>query len=132
MRLCACLDIGLDIIEPCGFLWDEKKIRRAGMDYIEMLEYARHSSWEIFESLAKENGKRLVLLTTKTDHAYTGFSFDRNDILIAGRESAGVPECVHNRAEAKITIPMKNGARSINVVNSLAMITGEAIRQIQF
>lgn len=139
MRLCACLGVGLDIIEPCGFPWDERKIRRSGMDYIEHVDLVRHGSWERFvdaylpplegEGL-KEGGKRLVLLTTKTDVPYTRFIFTDNDILIAGRESAGVPDDVHNAVTARVTIPMAGATRSLNVVNATAMIVGEALRQL--
>ncbi len=129
MRLCACLSLGLDIIEPCGFLWDEKKIRRAGMDYIDHLEYRRHASWPVF--LESVKGRRLILLTTKASQPYTQFRFKDSDILIAGRESAGVPQEVHARADARIVIPLKREMRSLNVVNSLAMVAGEALRQTE-
>ncbi len=128
IRLCACLGIDLDIIEPCGFLWNEKKIRQAGMDYIEHLDYTRHSSWNKF--IERHSNSRLVLLTTKAAQPYTGFSFKDGDILIVGRESAGVPDNVHDRADARILIPMQQDMRSLNVVSSLAMVSGEAIRQI--
>lgn len=128
MRLCACLGMGLDIIEPCGFVLDDKKIRRSGMDYVQNLELVRHQSWERF--LETYQGKRrIVLLTTKADGPYTDFTFAPDDILLAGRESAGTPEDVHAAADARITIPMPGGGRSLNVVNSLAMVSGEALRQ---
>ncbi len=128
MRLAACLGLPLDIIEPCGFVWDDKKIRRAGMDYAELANVARHADWEAFKS---ENAdKRVVLLTTKAALPYLEFSFQENDILLAGRESAGVPEEIHAQAHARIFIPMARGARSMNVVTSLAMVAGEALRQV--
>jgi tRNA (cytidine/uridine-2'-O-)-methyltransferase len=127
MRLCACLGLGLDIIEPCGFLWDEKKIHRAAMDYIKHLEYERHASWDNF--VGNTGKSRIILLTTKGSVQYTEFHFHSDDILLAGRESAGVPESVHEYANARIYIPMREGMRALNVVNSLAMVAGEALRQ---
>lgn len=128
MRLCACLGAGLDIIEPCGFVWDERRIRRAGMDYIDGLAIERHSGWAEF--LDKHRGRnRIVLLTTKAGMAYTDFRFRPGDILLAGRESAGVPDEVHRAADARIIIPMAAGMRSLNVVTAAAMAAGEALRQ---
>ena len=127
MRLCACTGAGLDIIEPCGFPWDEKKIRQAGLDYTDIAAYQRHSSWEKF--LADTAGRRLVLMTTKATLPYTQFAFSENDILLAGRESLGAPDEVHAKAEARITIPLQPGLRSLNIVNATAMILGEALRQ---
>ena len=129
MRLCACLGVGMDVIEPCGFLWDDKKIKRSAMDYIAGLDLTRHSSWEAF--LAARTGNRLVLLTTRGDLPYTDFTFATGDILLTGRESAGVPEDVHDRADARVIIPMQPGMRSLNVINAAAMVLGEALRQIK-
>lgn len=128
MRLCSCLGLGMDIIEPCGFVLDDRKLRRSGMDYIDSLALTRHRSWEKFLDMYRGR-QRIVLLTTKADAAYTDFSFAPTNILLAGRESAGVPENVHNIADARITIPMPGGGRSLNIVNSLAMVAGEALRQ---
>lgn len=127
MRLCACTGTGLDIIEPCGFPWDERKIRQSGLDYADMATYRRHNSWEKFR--AETAGKRLVLMTTKASLPYTQFAFSENDILLAGRESAGVPDEIHKTIEARICIPMQPGLRSLNIVNATAMILGEALRQ---
>lgn len=127
MRLCACLGVGMDVIEPCGFLWDDKKIKRSAMDYIAGLDLARHSGWDAF--LAARAGARLVLLTTRGDMPYLDFTFRPDDILLVGRESAGVPDDVHNRADARIIVPMRPGMRSLNVINAAAMVTGEALRQ---
>ena len=128
MRLTSCLGIGLDIIEPCGFVLDDKKLRRSAMDYIEELDLKRHKSWDSFFNTY--NGKnRLVLLSTKAEMTYVNFSFKSGDILLAGRESAGVPDSVHEQVSERITIPMPGGGRSLNVINSLAMVTGEALRQ---
>lgn len=127
IRLCACLGIPLDIIEPCGFPWDKNKIRRAGMDYIDLVSLHRHPSWDSFVKTYAH--RRLVLMTTKTDTAYTDFQFTTNDILVAGRESAGVPDTVHKAIPHHVTIPLNGAARSLNVINATAMITGEALRQ---
>ncbi len=129
MRLCACIGAGLDIIEPCGFVFDDRKLRRSGMDYIENTDIIRHGSWEKFVS-AYKGKSRIILMTTKASAAYTDFEFRDGDILLAGSESAGVPANVHSEADARITIPMREGMRSLNVVNAAAMILGEALRQI--
>jgi tRNA (cytidine/uridine-2'-O-)-methyltransferase len=127
MRLCACLGVGLDIIEPCGFPLDDAKLRRAAMDYIDHLDLARHRSWNDFT--AQIGARRLILLTTRGAVPYTGFAFRGDDILMVGRESAGVPDDVHARADARIVIPLKPPARSLNVAISAAMALGEALRQ---
>jgi tRNA (cytidine/uridine-2'-O-)-methyltransferase len=127
MRLCACLGIGLDIIEPCGFVLDDAKLRRAAMDYIDYLDCTRHRSWNDFSD--KIGDRRLVLLTTKAAIPYTEHAFRSNDIIMVGRESAGVPDVVHNRADARILIPLNPPLRSLNVAISAAMAIGEALRQ---
>lgn len=127
MRLCACLGVEMDIIEPCGFPLDDTRLRRAAMDYREHLALTRHRSWEDFE--IRLGARRLVLITTKTPTVYTAFSYRPDDILMVGRESAGVPPCVHDRADARIVIPMKPPLRSLNVALSAAMVLGEALRQ---
>lgn len=138
MRLCACMGVGLDLIEPFGFPWDERKIRQSGMDYTDLATVTRHSSWEGFldavAHLPFEGGSirpRLVLLTTKGAVPYTQFEFRANDILIAGRESAGVPDHVHEKVDARVVIEMTPGARSLNVIIASAMVLGEAIRQVR-
>jgi len=130
IRLCACLGVALDIIEPCGFPWDDKKIRQSGMDYIDQAKIIRHNSWESFKEANKD--KRLILMTTKSSIPYTEIEFTKDDILIAGRESAGVPQSVHQEIETRIKIPMYGKARSLNIINATSMITGEALRQIGF
>ena len=126
LRLAACLGLAVDIIEPCGFLWDDRRLRRAGMDYLGLVEVRRHPSWPAFrESL----GGRLVLLTTLAERSYTAFRFLDSDSLLLGRESAGVPREVHGAANAHLKIPMRSGLRSINVALSAAMVLGEALRQ---
>ncbi len=130
LRLAACLGLGVDIIEPAGFPLSDRALKRAGMDYLEMAALTRHVDWYAFQDWRKASARRLVLLSTKAVTPYTNFSFASGDILLFGRESAGVPEEVHEAADARVTIPMRNGARSINVALSVAMAAGEAIRQI--
>jgi tRNA (cytidine/uridine-2'-O-)-methyltransferase len=129
MRLCACLGIGLDIIEPCGFPWDERKIQASALDYRAHVTLTRYSGWAAF--LQNKGNKRLVLMTTKAATPYTDFSFRADDLIMAGRESAGVPEDVHAAADNRILIPLSGGMRSLNVINASAMILGEALRQTQ-
>lgn len=129
MRLAACLGVSIDIIEPCGYVWDDKRLRRVAMDYIDHLNYEKHSSWEAFRTARQ--GRRQILLTTKGDTPYTDFTFQPDDILIVGRESAGAPESVHNQVDAQLIIPMEAGMRSLNVALSAAMVLGEAIRQVK-
>lgn len=128
MRLCACLGVGLDIIEPCGFVWDERKIKISAMDYFDAAHIIRHASWSAFR--AAYAGRRIVLLTTKADIVYTDFVFAPDDILLMGRESAGVPEDVHAAVDARVRIRLVPEMRSLNVVNAAAMVLGEAIRQV--
>ena len=131
LRFAACLGLGVDIIEPAGFLLSDRTLKRAGMDYLEMAELTRHVDWQAFEDWRKESTRRLVLLSTKAATAYTDFAFGNGDILLFGRESAGVPDPVHEAADARLTIPMQPGTRSINVALSVAMVAGEAIRQLR-
>ena len=135
LRLGACLDLPLDIIEPCGFVFNEKAMRRAGMDYLDKVEYRRHNSWDDFLQFRAQNPQeygRIILMTTKASQPYTDFQFRENDIILMGRESAGVPEEVHNLADARVVIPMAPDTRSINMAISAAMVIGEALRQIRW
>lgn len=127
VRLAACLAIGLDVIEPCGFALSDRAIGRAALDYGEAAQVRRHASWADF--LAQRSGGRLLLLTTRASVAYTRFDFAPDDTLLLGRESAGAPAEVHAAADARLTIPMASGARSLNVVVAAAMALGEALRQ---
>jgi tRNA (cytidine/uridine-2'-O-)-methyltransferase len=127
IRLGACFGVPVDIIEPCGFLFDDKKLRRAGMDYIDRAEIVRHASWAAFRSARA--GVRLVLLSTKAELAYTDFAFGAGDVLLLGRESEGVPDEVHQAAAARLRIPMRPGARSLNVAQAGAIVLSEALRQ---
>lgn len=127
IRLGACLGVPLDVIEPCGFLWSEAKLRRAGMDYLDQADVTRHASWQRF--LEAREGARLILLTTKGDTVYLDCAFRPGDILILGRESGGVPDFVHAKAEARLAIPMRPGLRSLNVALAGAIVAAEALRQ---
>lgn len=129
MRLAACMGIPLDIIEPTTFIWDDAKIRRSAMDYIDFVDLKRHSNWESFRTTY--SGRRVLLLTTKSDQSYLDFTFKDGDIMLAGQESAGVPDFVHESCDARLTIPMAAGLRSMNVVNACAMVVGEALRQVR-
>lgn len=128
MRLGACLGVGIDLIEPCGFLLSDRGLKRAGMDYLKSADIRRHDSWDRFRQEPVQKG-RLVLLTTRGDMAYTEFAFAADDRLLVGRESAGVPETVHAAADARLTIPLIPGLRSLNVAQAAAMVLGEALRQ---
>lgn len=130
LRLAACLGLGVDIIEPAGFDLSDKNLKRAGMDYIASVALTRHVNWDRFEDISRIDGRRLVLASTKAAEPYTTFVFQPGDTLLFGRESAGVPDHVHDRADARIIVPMVEGQRSLNVAMSVAMIAGEAIRQV--
>tara|TARA_B100001250_G_C19364922_1_gene599313 strand:- start:87 stop:539 length:453 start_codon:yes stop_codon:yes gene_type:complete len=130
-RLGACLGVEIDIIEPTGYIFEDKRFKRSSMDYIKYINYQRHLDWDTFFSWTKKNNYRIILLTTKSTKKYTEYSYKKNDILLFGRESAGVPEFVHEKVDEKLTIPMINGVRSINVSSSVAMIVGEACRQLK-
>ncbi len=130
LRLCACLGIEAAIIEPAAFPVTDRAFRRAGMDYLEHVDLRRHVSWSAFDGWRRDAGRRLVLLSTKASLPYTRFGFAAGDILLLGRESAGVPEGVHAGADARISIPLVGGLRSLNVAVAAAMVAGEALRQI--
>ncbi|CDZ61181.1 tRNA (cytidine(34)-2'-O)-methyltransferase [Neorhizobium galegae] len=132
LRLAACLGLSVDIIEPAGFDISDRNLKRSGMDYLDSVTLARHINWQRFEEWRKANGRRVVLASTKAALPYTRFEFQPDDILLFGRESAGVPDHVHEAADARILIPMVEGQRSINVAMSAAMIAGEALRQNDF
>ena len=130
-RLGACLGIEVDIIEPTGYVFDDKRFKRSSMDYIDHIKYKRHLDWNEFYEWSKKNNFRLILLTTKSKKKYTEYQFQDNDILLFGRESAGVPKDVHDIVDEQLTIPMKKNMRSINVSSSVALVTGEACRQLE-
>jgi len=128
LRLSACMNVGAILIEPCGFPYDDRKVRRAGMDYIDHVLLTRYASWEQFQE-KKSRASRLILLTTKSPLVYTDFAFMPEDILMVGRESAGVPDDVASACDAAVTIPMHPPMRSLNVAISAAMVLGEGLRQ---
>ena len=129
LRLGACLGVRLHIIHPAGFLFSRRELRRSGLDYLDHADFLEHDSFEHFDRWRREAGRRLVLLTTKaTENAYT-FTYVEGDMIMLGRESAGVPEAVAATADARIRIPMREGMRSINVAIAGALVLGEARRQ---
>ena len=130
MRLAACLGVPLDVIEPCGFPLSDRALRRAAMDYAQIADVRRHASWSLFRTESVTCGARTVLFTTRAAEPFHDFCFQPADILLFGRESAGVPDEVHHAADARVTIPLAPGARSLNVVTAAAIGLGEALRQI--
>jgi tRNA (cytidine/uridine-2'-O-)-methyltransferase len=134
LRMAACFGVPVDIIEPCGFVFGSRQMRRAGMDYLDRVEITRHASWAQFvESRVKSQANlagKLVLLTTQAEQTHTDFQFESGDCLILGRESAGVPDLIHDTVDARLRIPMEPGLRSLNVAISAAVVLGEALRQI--
>jgi tRNA (cytidine/uridine-2'-O-)-methyltransferase len=129
LRLCACSGIEAHIIEPAGFPVGDRAFRRAGMDYLDRVSILRHLDWAAFATWQRNAGCRLLLFTTAGAQPYYDFSYRDGDILLFGRESAGVPQDVHEAAEARLTIPMREGLRSLNVAVAAAMAAGEALRQ---
>ena len=140
IRLAACLGVGLDIIEPCGFLLDDRRLKRAGLDYHALAKVTRHRSWAAFRTARQTAARatadeglgapgRLLLLTTQGDRPYIDFAYRPDDVLLLGSESAGVPADVHAAADACLVIPLRPGCRSLNVAQAAAMVLGEALRQ---
>jgi tRNA (cytidine/uridine-2'-O-)-methyltransferase len=128
LRLAACFSIGIDVIEPCGFVWDDRRLRRAGMDYLEMAQLRRHVSWSCY--LAERPAGRLLLLSTRAEASHLTCAFRQDDTLLLGRESAGVPDFIHDAVDQRLRIPLSAGARSLNVALAAAIVLGEALRQI--
>ena len=129
LRLCACLDVAAHIIEPAGFPVSDRHFRRSGMDYLDQVSITRHDSWSKFEQWRRPSGFRLILLSTKGVGSYLDYRYNAGDILLFGRESAGVPDEVVTAADARLVIPIKPELRSLNVAVSAAMALGEALRQ---
>ena len=131
LRVSACLDVSLDIIEPCGFAFSEKKLKRTAMDYINHADFRTFIDYQAFKKQQQEEkpSSRVILLTTKSKKNYLDFRFQKNDRLMLGRESAGVPEYVHESVDDAVTIEMPGKGRSLNVVVSCVMVLSEAIRQ---
>jgi tRNA (cytidine/uridine-2'-O-)-methyltransferase len=129
LRLTACLGVAAHIIEPAGFPVSDRAFRRAGMDYLDHVTLTRHASWGAFEEWRHARAMRLVLMTTRATTSYLDHRFESTDIVMFGRESAGVPEAVHAAADARLAIPLRAGLRSLNVAMACAMVVGEALRQ---
>lgn len=130
LRMCACLGIEAAIIEPAGFPASDRHFRRAGMDYLDALTIDRHLSFSVFEAWRRVAGRRLVLLSTTAALPYTRLAYRTGDVLLVGRESAGVPDVVHEAADVRIVIPIRPPLRSLNVAVAAAIVVGEALRQI--
>jgi len=127
IRTCACLGAKLEIIEPCGFLLNDKRFRRVVMDYMDEKEIKFYQSSEDFFKFKKN--ERIILMTTKASQSYTKFKFNKNDTILFGRESAGVPDNVHERIKYRLKIPMKSNMRSLNIASSVAIILAESLKQ---
>lgn len=127
LRMCACLGVGVDIIEPCGFVFNSPKFKRSVMDYIHMVDVKRYDSWESFLSARKG---RVILLTPHTENNYYQFEFKSDDILLLGQESCGVPDLVMAQSDESVKIPMQEKARSLNVAIAGAMVLSEALRPL--
>jgi tRNA (cytidine/uridine-2'-O-)-methyltransferase len=131
LRLAACLGIEAHMIGPAGFPTSDRAFRRAGMDYLDQVSIVRHDSWPAFEAWRKGAGGALVLFTTRAETSYLDRDYRRDDILMFGRESAGVPDDIHAAADARLVIPIRTGLRSLNVAVTAAMALGEALRQLR-
>jgi tRNA (cytidine/uridine-2'-O-)-methyltransferase len=129
-RLGACLGIPIDVIEPAGFDASDRNLKRAGLDYLPHVTILRHLSFLHFDRWRQENGYRLVLATTKSAVCFNDFAFEHGDIILLGRESAGVPEAVHEAADHRITIPIRAGLRSLNIAIAGGILVAEALRQL--
>jgi tRNA (cytidine/uridine-2'-O-)-methyltransferase len=129
LRLAACLGVAVDIVEPAGFPVTDRAFRRAGMDYLDRVSITRHRSFADFEDWRRREGLKLVLLTTAAERSYLDHAFAADQVLLFGRESAGVPEAVHKATDARLRIPIADGLRSLNVAMAVALVAGEALRQ---
>jgi tRNA (cytidine/uridine-2'-O-)-methyltransferase len=129
LRLSACLGLVTHVIWPAGFDLSDRALRRAGMDYLDHAAIVRHVNWAAFEAWRRDKGARLVLMTTKAAMPYTDFAFAPGDIILLGRESAGVPDEIHEAADERLVVPMVADLRSLNVATTAAMVLGEALRQ---
>jgi len=129
LRFAACLGLTVEIIEPAGFDLSDRGLKRAGLDYLPQATLKRHVSFAAFEAEARKEGRRIVLFSTGAERSYLDFEFAPDDALLFGRESAGVPEAVHATADARLLVPMRPGLRSLNLAMTVALVTGEALRQ---
>ena len=130
IRLCSCFDATLEIIEPCGFLLSDKRFKRVVMDYIDEKDIKSYKSADIFFNSKKD--QRIILMTTKASISYTEFKFEKNDTILFGRESAGVPEKIHKLIKNRLKIPMENNKRSLNLASSVAIILAECLKQTKW
>ncbi len=130
IRTCACLGAKLEIIEPCGFLLSDKRFKRVVMDYIDKKDINFYKSADLF--FKNKQKKRVILMTTKATLSYTKFKFDQNDTILFGRESAGVPEKIHNIVNKRLKIPMENDKRSLNLASSVAIVLAECLKQTKW
>lgn len=126
LRLAACLGVAVDMIEPFGFPFDDRRMRRSGMDYLDHVEIRRHVNWTAFQAA---RAGQIVLLTTSGDRPLPGFAFEPDDVLLLGRESAGVPPAIHAAADIRLRIPMRPAMRSLNIALAAALALGEGLRQ---
>ena len=131
IRLCSCLSVPMEIIEPCGFIMGDKRIKRVAMDYKMKNEIIRHKSWEAFYEKKRQSNKRLILFTTKVKKSFRDFNFMNEDLLLFGNESGGVPERVRDQVDESVTIPIAKNTRSLNLSMSVAIGVSEAMRQIE-
>ena len=129
-RLAACLGISVDVIEPTGFFFDDKRLQRSLMDYIDHLNYKKHVDWDAFYAWCNNHGYRIILFTTHAKKKYIDYKFNNNDILLFGRESSGVPGEIHRSVDERLLIPMQKGLRSLNISSAASMVAGEALRQL--
>jgi tRNA (cytidine/uridine-2'-O-)-methyltransferase len=129
LRLAACLAVPVVVVEPCGFVWDQRRLRRVGLDYLERVALRRLPSWSALEDRRHAEGRRLVLLTTRAATRHDAVAYRHDDILLGGRESLGVPDAVHASADLRVGVPLAPGCRSLNLVTALAIVLGEALRQ---
>tara|TARA_B100000029_G_C17493277_1_gene929870 strand:- start:322 stop:774 length:453 start_codon:yes stop_codon:yes gene_type:complete len=129
-RIAACFGVHIDIIEPVGYIFNDKRFKRSSMDYLQYVNYKRHIDWDNFYKWTIENNYNLILLTTKSNKKYYEYKFRKNDVLLFGRESAGVPEKVHKCVHERLKIPMIKGLRSINVSSAVSLVVGEALKQL--
>ena len=130
LRLCACFGMELHVVEPCGFPLDDKRLRRAGMDYVDQVALIRHGSWEAFNAYRADHTGRLVALTTKASTPHTDLTYVKDDYLLVGQESSGLPQHIHDMVDVRAIIPMQPEARSLNVAMSAAIVSSEAMRQL--
>ena len=129
IRTCACLGAKLEIIEPCGFLINDKRFKRVVMDYMNEKDIKFYKSFDDF--FKSKKNQRIILMTTKASISYTKFKFDKNDTILFGRESSGVPEKVHKLIKDRLKIPMKNDKRSLNIASSVAIVLAESLKQVE-